>query len=70
MDTVEKYVITGLGVCFRTGTPDAAGRTGDQYGFFIHKKNSSTYDLYVDGKYLTTLDHIPEEMTDFQIKEQ
>lgn len=39
-------------------------------GFFIHKKNSSTYDLYVDGKYLTTLDHIPEEMTDFQIKEQ
>ena len=39
-------------------------------GFFIHKKNSSTYDLYVDEKYLTTLDHIPEEMTDFQIKEQ
>lgn len=38
--------------------------------FFVHQKNSSTYDLYVDGKYLTTLDHIPEEMTNLQIKEK
>ena len=50
--------------------PEGVMAITSENAYFIHPKHSSNYDLYVDGKYLTTLDHIPEEMTDFQIKEQ
>ena len=50
--------------------PEGVMAITSENAYFIHSKHSSNYDLYVDGKYLTTLDHIPEEMTDFQIKEQ
>ena len=50
--------------------PEGVMAITSENAYFIHPKHSSNYYLYVDGKYLTTLDHIPEEMTDFQIKEQ
>lgn len=42
----------------------------EETAYFIHKKNTKTYDLYIKGKYTVTLDHLPDELINVPIKEK